>query len=303
MGRSTRGLAEQLARALREDRADEDRTSRAVLPASARGRARVVAQAPGVLSGLAVAVRLGRSAGLTVRPRARDGDPVRRGRVVLELEGNLGRILAVERTLLNYVMHLSGVATSTRAAVRAARGRVAIFATRKTLPGLRDLEKAAVVDGGGQPNRRDLSAGLLVKSTHVRLVGLEAATAKARGAARGSEPVQVEVRTLAEAERAVAAGARRLLFDNASPDAARRLLRDLKRRGIRRSLWVELSGGITPATVGRYARVGADALSLGSLTHSAPALPFHLVVDPAGSTSASRRTRTTRRGRPPGDSR
>ncbi len=272
-------LRAQLKRALAEDRVFLDRTSRAILPARRRARARIVAEAPGTLSGVEVAIRLAREAGLAARARRADGEPVRRGEVVLELEGNARRLLGVERTLLNYLMHLSGVATATRTAVRAARGRVEILATRKTLPGLRDLEKAAVLHGGGGPHRRDLSEAFLVKTTHTRLAGLEPAVRAALRAARGRYPVEVEVRTLGEAVRAVRAGARRLLIDNAGPSSARRIVRGLVARSLRRGVHLELSGGISPRNVARYRATGADALSLGSLTHSAPALPFHLVLE------------------------
>ncbi len=272
------GLDAALARALAEDRVDRDLTSLAVIPAGWRGRARVEAQGAGVLSGGAVAARLARRTGLAVRRRRPDGARLRRGTVVLELSGNLRRILGVERTLLNYLMHLSGVATETRRAVTAARGRAAILATRKTLPGLRELEKAAVVDGGGSPHRRDLAAAILVKSTHTALVGVGTAVRAAVARARGAVPVEVEVRSVSEALEAIDAGARRLLLDNRPPAEARRLIAALTRRGLRRSVSVELSGGITSKNVARYAATGADALSLGSLTHSAPALPFHLVL-------------------------
>lgn len=274
-----RDLAAQLERALAEDRVRLDRTSQAVLPRNLRARARIVAQAPGTLSGVAVAVHLARTAGLSVRPRRRDGAPIRAGEVVLELAGNARRLLGVERTLLNYLMHLSGVATQTRAAVRAARGRFQVLATRKTLPGLRDLEKAAVVHGGGGPHRRDLSEAFLVKSTHLALAGLEPAVRSALRAARGRYPVEVEVRSLPEAVRAVRAGGRRLLLDNAGPTRSARIIRGLAVRSLRSGVYVELSGGITPQSVPRYLGSGADAVSLGTLTHSAPALPFHLVLD------------------------
>ncbi len=263
--------------ALREDRVDADRTTRAVLPHAVRARATVVAQGRGVLSGTEAAVEAARQLGVGVRRLARDGAVLRPGRPVLALTGDLRRILAVERTLLNYLMHASGVASAAAEAVRHA-GPLRVLATRKTLPGLRDLEKAAVVHGGGRPHRRDLSEAILVKTTHVVVVGLEEAVRRARAAARRGEPVEVEVRSSREALRAVAAGADRLLLDNRSPRQARAIVRSLERAGVRRRVRVELSGGITPTSIRRYARTGADAASLGALTHSAPAVPFHLVV-------------------------
>ncbi len=238
--------------------------------------ARVVAQASGIVSGIDIAVELARLRGLVARPRRHDGEPVRSGQEVLELSGDLGRILGVERTILNYLMHLSGVATATARAVRAARP-LQVYATRKTLPGLRDAEKAAVVHGGGFPHRRDLSSGILVKNTHLAYVSVAEAVRRARVGSRHL-PVQVEVSDPSAAVAAAQAGAAALLIDNQGPARTRRIIAALRTAGLRRGVWVEVSGGITPENVARFRTVGADAVSLGSLTHSAPALPFHLEV-------------------------
>ena len=271
-----------LRRALQEDRWTHDVTTSAVLRGQPRGRAQVIAQGTGVVSGLAAGRALARIAGLQSRTVLADGSPIHRGTVVLKLTGEVRRILAVERTLLNLLMHLSGVATLTAATVRAAReGRPGfrIRATRKTLPGLRDLEKAAVVHGGGEPHRRDLSDAVLIKSTHLSLVPLRVAVQRARGRFRSPARVQVEVRSLAEAREAMTAGARRLLIDNQTPATVTRIVRALRRLPGGASVEVEVSGGIGPETVAAYARTGADAASLGRLTHSAPAVPFHLRLD------------------------
>jgi nicotinate-nucleotide pyrophosphorylase (carboxylating) len=243
----------------------------------------VIAQAEGVLSGMRAARATAGLAGLSVRYALADGRSVRPGTRVLVLRGDARRLLAVERTLLNMLLHASGVATATARAVRAAAGGtrpLEIWATRKTLPGLRDLEKAAVVDGGGHPHRRDLSDGVLVKNNHLALVPLEEAVRRARRAATGGRRLQVEVRSPAEALRAARAGADALLLDNQSPPRARGIVRALERSGLRRGLWIELSGGLTAETLPRYRSVGADAASLGAITHSAPAVPFHLELRP-----------------------
>ena len=268
-------------RALREDRAGHDRTTRYLLDRPVAAEARVVAQASGVLSGIAAARAAARAQGLRVLDARPDGGRVRPGMVVLRLRGDARRILAAERTILNFVMHASGVATATARAVAGARGanrRLEVWATRKTLPGLRDLEKAAVMHGGGRPHRRDLADAVLIKNNHLALVPLAEAVRRARARARPGEPIQVEVRTRAEALTAVRAGADALLLDNLTPRAARAVVRALERAGLRRGRWVELSGGITPERVGTYRSVGADAVSLGGITHSAPALPFHLTL-------------------------
>jgi nicotinate-nucleotide pyrophosphorylase (carboxylating) len=256
-------------------------TTRALFPKRMPGEAQVVAQRRGVLSGLDAAVGLARLAGLRSTSHLVDGAELRPGRVVLELSGDLRRILAVERTLLNLLMHLSGVATETAAVARAARKSrpgFRIRATRKTLPGLRDLEKAAVVHGGGEPHRRDLSDAVLVKSTHLALLPLEVAVRRARARVRSPDRFQVEVRSREQAQTAVAAGARRLLVDNQTPRAVARIVRDLRRARGGTAVEVEVSGGIGRRNIVAYARTGADAASLGRLTHSAPAIPFHLVL-------------------------
>ena len=244
----------------------------------------VTAQAHGVLSGMEAVRATARALGLEVRAGAADGTPLRPGTVVVHLRGDVRRVLAGERTLLNFLMHASGVASETARAVartRGARHPLEVWATRKTLPGLRDLEKAAVVHGGGHPHRRDLSDALLIKNNHLALLSVAEAVHRARSRARRGERVEVEVRTASQALAAARAGADALLLDNASPTRARGIVRALEAAGLRRGRWVELSGGITTERVARYRSVGADAVSLGALTHSAPALPFHLSVRPA----------------------
>lgn len=276
------GTAGKLREALREDRWTHDATTRALFPGRLDVRAQVIAQAPGVLSGVQAAEMIARIGGLRATARLVDGARVHRGSVVLELRGDLRRILSVERTLLNFLMHLSGVATATERAVRAARmvrPGFRVRATRKTLPGLRDLEKAAVVHGGGEPHRRDLSDAVLIKGNHLAVVPVAEAVRRGRRRVDG-RPLQVEVHSLAQARAALGAGARSLLIDNLSPRAAHRLIRSIRRFPAGATADLEVSGGIDGTNVAAYARSGADAASLGSLTHSAPALPFHLVVVP-----------------------
>ncbi|MGI0053368.1 MAG: carboxylating nicotinate-nucleotide diphosphorylase, partial [Thermoplasmata archaeon] len=244
-----------------------------------RATATVSAQAEGVLSGGAAAAEVARRAGLTVLRRRADGLPVRPGTIVLTLRGPAPSMLSAERTILNLVMHLSGVATSSRRAIQRA-GALQIRATRKTLPGLRDLERRAVRDGGGALNRRDLSDGILLKSNHLAFLPMGEAIARLRHGGVGPGPIRVEVRSVREAREALRAGARHLLLDNLAPAGARRLVTAIRELPGGRAAELELSGGITPENVGRFAASGADAASLGALTHSAPALPFHLTLRP-----------------------
>ena len=281
-GPGLRIALDRLEAELRDDGALEDVTTRTVVTKARPGRARIVAQARGVVSGATVVAALARRAGLSARVAVADGRRVVPGRTVLRLAGDVRVILGVERTLLNVLMHLSGVATATAEVVdrvRAAGGGVEVYATRKTLPGLRDLEKAAVVDGGGRSHRRDLADGYLLKTTHTTFLPLAEAVVRLRRAAGPHATVEAEVRDLPEARAAIAAGADALLLDNAGPGAARRFVAALRREGLRDGVWIELSGGIHAGNVARYARTGADAVSLGALTHSARAVPFHLVMD------------------------
>jgi nicotinate-nucleotide pyrophosphorylase (carboxylating) len=278
-----RALVRLARAALAEDRAGHDRTTKAVLPRTVPAEGVVLAQRRAVLSGVEAAAEAARAVGLRVVRRLPDGSQVRPGAVVLTVRGDARAILRAERTVLNLLMHASGVATATARAVRAVGAgprRLRILATRKTLPGLRDLEKAAVVHGGGSPHRRDLSDAILVKSNHLAFVRLEEAVRRARRAARPGESVEVEVRSVAEALRAARAGAGAVLLDNASPRRARAVVRALRDAGLRERLSVELSGGLTAESLPRYRGVGADAASLGALTHSAPAIPFHLRLRP-----------------------
>lgn len=291
-GLSGRARSAFLAGILAEDRVGRDATTRAVLTAPLAGVGIVTAEARGVLSGGALAADLARAAGLRATVLVRDGARVAPREAVLELRGDVRRILGVERAVLNLVMHLSGVATATHRAVRAAgRGRhpLAIYATRKTLPLLRDLEKQAVRDGGGHAHRRDLSDQLLLKNNHLALVPVAEAVRRARRRYRRTRVLEVEVRSVAEALAAARAGADALLLDNRTPRAARAIVAALERAGLRRSVWIELSGGLSERNLARYTRVGADAASLGAITHSAPALPFHLRLRRAARSHAARR--------------
>ena len=278
------GIAGLVRRALAEDRAARDRTTRLLLSRAVPAVGTVRAQAEGILSGMAAVRAIARELDFRIATALPDGSRVRPGTVVARLEGDARRILAGERTILNFLMHASGVASATGRAVAAARGArrpLEVWATRKTLPGLRDLEKAAVVDGGGRPHRRDLSDAILVKNNHLALLARAEAVRRVVAGARSGERVEVEVRSVAEALDAARAGAPMLLLDNTAPSEARRIVRALERAGLRRGRWIELSGGLTAANLGRYRAVGADAASLGTLTHSAPAVPFHLTLRPA----------------------
>jgi nicotinate-nucleotide pyrophosphorylase (carboxylating) len=269
-----------VARALAEDGAGSDATSLAVVPAGARARARLIAKEAGVLSGVAhaEAALLACDPALRLDWRRTEGQSVQPGDLVLEISGSARGILAAERTALNFLQRLSGIATLTARAVAAA-APVRVLDTRKTAPGLRDAEKAAVRAGGGQNHRRDLDDQILLKENHFALSGLNYAdTVRRACAAAGGRTVGAEARTEEEALQALHAGAGYVLLDNFPLVALPGVVARLRARFPRAVL--EASGGLRPATLGLLARSGLDRVSLGALTHSAPALDLSLLIEP-----------------------
>jgi nicotinate-nucleotide pyrophosphorylase (carboxylating) len=273
------GLSELVARAIEEDRGAGDLTVAAVVPADARARATITQKAPGVVSGIDAAREVFRQVdpSLAFEAVAPEGEWRAPGPVAT-VEGAAGAILTGERTALNFLGRLSGVATATARCVRAVEGTGArILDTRKTTPGLRALEKAAVLAGGGVSHRMGLYDAILVKENHARLAGGVGPAARAAvAAAEGAAFVELEVETLDELDEALAAGADRLLLDNMGLNQMREAV---ARTAGRASL--EASGGIDLDTIRGVAETGVDFISVGALTHSAPALDLSLLLDPS----------------------
>lgn len=265
--------------ALDEDfRHGPDVTSAAVLPPGAVTSARIVARADGVLAGLPVAAQVLRCAapGVVMAARAADGDRVRAGLTVADLSGPLAELLGAERTMLNFLTHLSGVATLTRAWVDAVAGTgAAIRDTRKTLPGLRALEKYAVRQGGGVNHRLGLGDAALIKDNHVAFSGGTGAAYRAVRAAFPDVAVEVECDTVAQVADALAAGARTILLDNMPLPSLREAVALAREHP---GVLLEASGGLTLASARDVARTGVDYLAVGALTHSAPVLDLALDV-------------------------
>jgi nicotinate-nucleotide pyrophosphorylase (carboxylating) len=264
-----------VAAALGEDLAGGiDVTTAATVPAAERGRGELVARTPGVVAGLPVAEAVFwlLSAEVDCVPQAADGDPVAAGQSLLTVSGPVGPILTAERTALNLLCHLSGVATLTRRWVDAVAGTGAsVRDTRKTLPGMRALEKYAVRCGGGVNHRMSLSDAALIKDNHVAAAGsVGAAFAAVRAQAPGL-PLEVECDTLEQVAEALAAGADLILLDNFDVPA---LVRAVRLTGGRALL--EASGGLALASAREVAQTGVDFLAVGALTHSAPALDIGL---------------------------
>ena len=269
--------------ALAEDVGRGDVTSLVTVGPEARARARFVAREPFVVSGLgaARAVFHEASGGETrFSAFAGEGERVEAGAVLASVEGGARQVLAAERVALNLVMRLSGVATLTSLYVETVGGTGArITDTRKTTPGLRALEKAAVRAGGGTNHRAGLDDGILIKDNHVALAGgVTEAVRRARGGAPHLLKVEVEVENVEELEEALRAGADVVLLDNMTPDEVRSSIETVRRESP--GTVVEVSGGVNLSTVRALAEAGPDLISVGALTHSAPAADVSLEVEP-----------------------
>ena len=275
-------LEELVANALAEDVGDGDLTSEAVVEEDSRARATISQKQAGVVFGFAAAEEAFRQAG-AVSFEALVDEGHWRDDVPAELavgDGPARALLAAERTALNFLCHLSGIATLTARYVRAVGGSGArILDTRKTTPGLRALEKAAVGAGGGTNHRLGLHDAILIKENHVAVAGgLREAVRRALAAGQG-RPVEVECRDLEEVAAALDAGAARLLLDNMDAETLRAAveLRDSSARS--GEVTLEASGGVTLENVGAIAATGVDFISVGALTHSAPALDLSMLLE------------------------
>jgi len=269
--------------ALQEDLPLGDVTTAALFPSPAPALARIVAQQSLVVAGLAAAVRTFRTvdASLVLSIHRQDGERADDGDCLLQIEGDGRSILRAERVALNFLQHLSGIATLTHRFCDAVRGYpVTILDTRKTIPGLRALQKWAVLLGGGTNHRRSLSDGILIKDNHLALLSRTAtpvrtACRKAKANTPRRMNMIVEVESLADVRQALAGRADIILLDNMTPATVRQAIRLIKGRAL-----VEVSGGITLKNVRAMAAAGADRISIGALTHSAPAATLSLTLEP-----------------------
>ena len=271
-------LADLVRRALEEDVGPGDLTSQACLPAEQEGQAAIVAREPGVLSGLDAAREVFHQVNPAIVFTAlrQEGEAFPAGERLVEVAGPARDLLTAERVALNFLQRLCGIATLTRSYVEAAAGSAArIVDTRKTTPGLRRLEKAAVRAGGGHNHRFGLYDGVLIKDNHVAAAGgISAAVRAARAAAHQLLKIEVEIERLDQLEEALAAGADVVLLDNMTPAEMAEAVRQTAGRAL-----LEASGGVRLETVAEIARTRVDLISAGRLTHSVPAIDLSMEME------------------------
>jgi nicotinate-nucleotide pyrophosphorylase (carboxylating) len=276
---------EIIRRALAEDLGWGDLTTEGTVTPEQRAFGTFYAKAVCVVAGLDVALEAFRQLDPTITIEVRKGDSAAcaAGEIIAEVQGLATAMLTAERTALNFLQRLSGIATQTRRFVDAAKGQILILDTRKTTPTLRALEKYAVRAGGGTNHRMGLDDGILIKDNHIRLVGgIGEALARMRNA-QHEMPIEIEVQSFEQLDEALAAGATRILADNFGLDELKEVVRRTRGRA-----QVEISGGVTLDKLTDLAATGADFVSVGALTHSAPAVDISFEIEPleAGGASA-----------------
>ena len=274
-------VEEKLRQILTDDVGQGDVTAAAVVPKNLTVKAEVIAKDGGVAAGIEESIYLAEYLGLTVKAIVADGDKIKNKQVLMQISGDAQTILCVERTMLNLLSRMSGIATKTRTLVEKlekANTKAKIAATRKSAPGLLYFDKKAVVVGGGDPHRLHLDDMVLIKDNHLAIVGsVEEAVKKAKVHASFSKKIEVEVTNLQDALKAANAGADIIMLDNFSPKQAKAAGEALRKAGFDKVL-LEVSGGITGENLLEYAQANVDVISMGELTHSVKALDISLEI-------------------------
>lgn len=268
---------------LAEDLGYGDITTNVLVDPKQSGEGRVVCKENGIIAGIEEALILLEIAHCEGVARTHDGDRVKAGAIILSAKGPARSLLGVERTLLNLVAHMSGVATATADLVsiaeKVSRGKIRIACTRKTLPGLRYFEKRAVQLGGGDPHRLRLDDAVLIKDNHLAVAGsITKSVQKAKGKVSFTRKIEVEVTTPDQAVEAAKAGADIILLDNMTPKEVERSVTMLKTENLRDRILLEASGGIRKENLASYVRTGVDVISVGAITHSAPAIDLSMEI-------------------------
>lgn len=275
-------LEEKLRSILTEDLGKGDVTTMLLIPADSTAEAEVIARESGVIAGVEEAEVLAESLGLKVKNLVSDGEEVKTGKVLMKISGKTRTILAAERTILNILSRMSGVATATRKLVNKLKRRklkTRVACTRKVAPGLLYFDKKAVLIGGGDTHRLCLDDMILIKDNHIAVVGsVEKAVKTAREKVSFSKKIEVEVTRVEDVLKAAKAGADIIMLDNFHPKQIEKAVKTLKKSGFYGKVLLEASGGITAKNILEFASTGVDVVSLGEITHSVKALNISLEI-------------------------
>jgi len=276
------GSLNSLIQVLQEDIGFEDVTTMALIPSDLEIKARIISKQEGIAAGVDLASALFNEFSLKVSVEKKDGDVLRLGDTVMEIDGDARSILTLERTVLNILMRMSGIATLTSRMVKTARKAnpdIIVAGTRKTTPGLQFLEKEAIRLGGGDTHRYRLDDCVMIKDNHLSLVGdVEDAIKKARKYVSFTKKVEIEVENLKDALLAANAGADIIMLDNMNPQEIKNILETFKTENLREKILIEVSGGIDLNNIAEYAETGVDIVSSGYITHSAESHDLSLEI-------------------------
>ena len=268
---------------LREDEGFGDITSNSLIPENKIFYAKLISKDDGILAGIEIIKEMFMEYGIKILSSKNDGDEISKGDVLLEVEGNARKILLLERTALNLLMRMSGVATVTNrivTKVNAINPKIRVAGTRKTAPALQKFDKLAIAIGGGDPHRSALDDMVLIKDNHIAVVGsVKEALELAKTNVSFSKKIEIEVESVEDAVIACENGADIVMFDNMSPEEAKITLDALEEKDLRKDVLIEISGGITEENILDYAPLDVDIISLGSITHQASSLNFSLDMD------------------------
>ncbi|WXG43245.1 MAG: carboxylating nicotinate-nucleotide diphosphorylase [Promethearchaeati archaeon SRVP18_Atabeyarchaeia-1] len=275
-------LREALLQYLREDIGFGDLTTESIIPSNLFAEATITSKSDGVVAGVRESQILFQTADVKVAESLDDGTEVRKDQVIMKLKGRVRSILTVERTVLNILMRMSGIASLTRKLIDDARSvnpKIRIASTRKTTPGFRFFEKRAVGIGGGDSHRLRLDDLVLIKSNHITAIGgVEEAIRKAKAFTSFTKKIEVEAVSLDQAITAAKCRADIIMLDNMTPNEVEKVVVTLNAMGLKAGTLLEVSGGVTPDTLKTYAKTGVDVISMGLLTHSAKALDINLKI-------------------------
>ena len=268
---------------LREDEGFGDITSNALIPEDKIFYAKLISKDDGILAGIEIIKEMFLEYGIKIISSKNDGDKIAKGDILLELEGNARKILLLERTALNLLMRLSGVATVTNrivSKVHEVNPKIRVAGTRKTAPALQKFDNLAIAIGGGDTHRNALDDMVLIKDNHIAVVGsVKEALRLAKENNSFSKKIEIEVESIDDAIIACENGADIVMLDNMSPELALNTLNALEEKDLRKDVLIEISGGITEENILDYAPLDVDIISLGSLTHATPSLNFSLDMD------------------------